>query len=46
MFKWVEPFIWGVLRVLAFVLQLAGLTGILIFILIGLWAMAGYINRM
>lgn len=46
MLRWVEPFIWGVCRVLAFVLQLAGLTGVLVFILIGLWALAGHINEM
>lgn len=45
MLKWVEPLIWSVCRVLAFVLQLAGLTGILAFILIGLWALAGRIDQ-
>jgi hypothetical protein len=46
MLKWVEPFIWGVCRVLAFILQLAGCTGVLLFILIGIWALAGRIDQM
>jgi hypothetical protein len=46
MLKWVEPFIWGALRVLAFALQLVGCTGILLFILVGLWVLAGNIDQM
>lgn len=43
MLKWVEPFMWGLCRVLAFVLQLVGVIGILVFILIGLWV---WVERM
>ena len=46
MLKWIIPFMWWFCRVLAFVLQLVGLTGILLFILIGVWALAGRIDRM
>jgi hypothetical protein len=46
MLKWVEPFIWRALRVLSFVLQLVGCTGVLLFILIGLWMLAGRIDQM
>jgi hypothetical protein len=31
---------------MSFVLQLVGCTGILLFILIGVWAMAGHIDQM
>lgn len=46
MLKWVTPFMWWFCRVLAFVLQLVGCTGILLFILIGIWALAGHIDQM
>ena len=46
MLKWVIPFMWGVCRVLAFVLQLVGCIGILLFILIGVWTLAGHIDQM
>ena len=46
MLKWVEPFMWWFCQVLAFVLQLAGCTGILLSILIGIWALAGRIDQM
>ena len=46
MLKWVEPFMWGVCRVLAFILQLVGCAGIMLFVLIGLWALTDYINQM
>lgn len=46
MLKWVEPFIWWLCRALAFVLQLIGCTGILFFILVGVWVLAERINQM
>lgn len=46
MLKWVESFMWWLCRALAFVLQLVGCTGILLFILIGVWALVGYADRM
>lgn len=36
MMQWVEPFMWALCRVLAYVLQLVGLLGLMGFALIGL----------
>lgn len=46
MLKWVEPFMWWFCRAMAFTLQLVGCTGILLFILISIWALAGRIDQM
>lgn len=46
MLKWVVPFVWGALRVLAFVLQLVGFVTLLACILIGVWVLAGHIDQM
>lgn len=46
MLKWVIPFIWEALRVLAFVLQLVGFMILLACILIGVWVLADHINQM
>ena len=43
MFHWVAPFMWMMCRVIAFVLQFIGFTGILVFSLIGIWWLAGRI---
>lgn len=46
MFKWVISFMWWFCRALAFVLQLVGCIGILLFILIGIRALASRIDQM
>lgn len=46
MLKWVIPTMWWICRFLVFVLQLVGCVGILLFILIGIWALASHIDQM
>lgn len=46
MFKWIDSAIWAAARLLGYGMQLVGLTGILFFIIMGLWALAGRIERM
>lgn len=42
MMKWVTPMMWGFYRLVAYVLQLVGLTGLLIAALVGVYMLADW----
>lgn len=46
MMRWVSDVMWFICRALAWVLQLAGVAGLLLAAMVGLWALAGRINEM
>lgn len=45
MFKWLEIALWGALRAVAWILQFVGFAGILFFMIMGVWALAGRLDR-